>query len=194
MANDETDPIRIGVSVFNSERGLWNSEGAAEEHLCMCNEAAIRIAVLAERKRCVETIKAVWDDYVKATGDDGGKRYLHGYRDGLEDGCEALMQLDPQEGADLDSVMAAVADEKRLRARQKTRSSDADEARLYPDPEEPELDAWDMMLSGKAQKEESTEEIKDPSAIEGAEQIDSFVKNPDDEVPHLDDLSGAEYE
>ena len=200
---DNTDPVHIGISVFANERELWDGDAMPrDQHLMLCAEAAIRIAVLAERKRCVETVNQIWDDYVEAEGHDAtGKPYLRGYKDSLEDCSDTLMQIDTQEGVDAESTLMAIQDEQRMRreALAEKRDKNAEVLDLtaveeFDDhPESPEPDTWEMMRSGNADRTKSTEEEHAPTAIEGAEQIEHIVQPERNDDLDPDQFGGSDY-
>lgn len=195
MKAKEPDPFSIGIGVFSNERELWDTdEMPRDQHLMLCAEAAIRIAVIAERKRCVDTINDIWDSYVNSDGHDStGKPYLRGYKDGLEDCAEALMLIDTQEGVDAESAIAAIRDEQR--ERQEALASKKERQRIKNEyqPESPEPDAWEMMRSGNAERAKLTEEDHAPSAIEGAEQIEHIVQSECNDDFDLEQFGDAEY-
>jgi len=192
MANALTDPVFVALRVFENERELWDDPMLNNEHFELCVEAAVRIAVLAERKRCVETVIAIWDDYVNTTGDVSGKPYLRGYKDALEDACDGLMEIDTQEGVDAEAVLSAVEDEQRVRreALMEKRRRKSEAAR---DPEQPEPDTWEVMKRGSASRTRSTEEDGAPTAIEGSEQIDNIIYVDGNGDLDPDGFGGDEY-
>lgn len=200
---DNTDPVHIGISVFSNERELWDGdEMPRDQHLMLCAESAIRIAVLAERKRCVETVNQIWDDYVESEGRDAtGKPYLRGYKDGMEDCSDTLMQIDTQEGVDAESTMMAIKDEQRMRraalAAKRTKDFevvDLTSVEEFDDhPESPEPDTWEMISSGKADRAKSTDEEDAPTAIEGSEQIEHMVHPDGNDDLDIDDFGDSDY-
>lgn len=123
----QKSPYEIAISVLEAQYEPSSDPDKDGENLASAVQAAIRVAIVSERQRCLAICDQMIDEQkfpVAGLESDITTTYIHGYKDGAEDCKVEMCKIDAVELAHHDAAIARMRDK-------------APELTVVPDPEPP---------------------------------------------------------